>query len=491
MRIIANHHRAARRLALAYVWILAASIALHGEVLPAGPRQVMPKLTSAEQDRLAVQFAPVLVFHPDEEYFPTSPLYPLNTERTAAPLSSLGTPESRIEAYRSLPLAEKEKLATVFYRAYPAVVSGESVVVLEYWFYYVQNDYRVRGNILPFWMDGSHANDLEHVHLLLRPATRDGSRFSIGPLPGDLNFSVKEAYASAHEGKIPANRYEYRSTAKEGPTHFLVELGSHALAPDIDEDGLFTPGEDGDSGSKVLWGIRDSGYTWPRYKTSYMTPRGDGNALVFSYAGRTPESDKEQNDRHLGYQLVPVESLMDRFAQLELTDKQLKHAFETEVFWFNRVFGKDNGRSDKLLVPPPAEIGTDSIGIRGVSSHERHFLAGTVLNVNDPGLFAGGRYSFLTRSRFLPDLMLQVDGIVTRKDKYLSPQVMLSYPIDGFTKIMAGQSMVTDSLTFDRVQWDWVGAIEVRLGDMRISAATRSVGPLRNSAKEFRLFYAF
>ncbi len=68
---------------------------------------------------------------------------------------------------------------------------------------------------------------------------------------------------------------------------------------------------------------------------------------------------------------------------------------------------------------------------------------------------------------------------------------MLSYPIDGFTKIMAGQSMVTDSLTFDGVQWDWVGAIEVRLGDMRISAITRSVGPLRNSAKEFRLFYAF
>jgi hypothetical protein len=63
MRIIANHHRAARRLALAYLWILAVSIALHGEVLPAGPRQVMPKLTAAEQDRLAMQFAPVLVFH--------------------------------------------------------------------------------------------------------------------------------------------------------------------------------------------------------------------------------------------------------------------------------------------------------------------------------------------------------------------------------------------------------------------------------------------
>jgi hypothetical protein len=87
--------------------------------------------------------------------------------------------------------------------------------------------------------------------------------------------------------------------------------------------------------------------------------------------------------------------------------------------------------------------------------------------------------------------MLQVDGVVTRQERYLSPQVLLSYPIDGFTKVMAGRSLVTDSLKFDRVQWDWVGTIEVRLGDMRISATTRSVGPLRTSAKEIRLFYAF
>jgi len=489
--MIASQPRGAARRTLAFLWILAGSLTLHAETLPTGAPQTLPKLTAAEQSRLAAQFAPVLIFHPDEQYFPTSPLYPLNTEKLASPLSTLGTPESRIAAYRSLPLAEKEKLATVFYRAYPAVVSGESVVVLEYWFYYVQNDYRVRGNILPFWMDGSHANDLEHVHLVLRPETRDGSRFSIGPLPGELSFSVKEAYASAHEGKIPANRYAYRDTAKVGPTHFLVELGSHALAPDIDENGLFTPREDGDSGAKVLWGIRDRGYTWPRYKTSYMTPRGDGNAISFSYAGTTSAVESTPDDRHLSYQLVPVDSLEERFARLELSDDQRKHAFETEVFWFNRVFGKDNGRSDKLLMPPPAQAGGESIGIRGVSSLERHFLVGTVLNLDDPGLFAGGRYSFLTRSRLLPDVMLQVDGVVTRRDKYLSPQVMLSYPLDGFTRIMVGQSMVTDSLKFDQVQWDWVGAIEVRLGDMRISAATRSVGPLRTSAKEFRLFYAF
>jgi len=458
---------------------------------PPSPHSLLPGLTSAEQARLAHQFAPVLVFHSEEQYFPTSPLFPLNTESAATPLSSLGTTQSRIQAYKNLPLAEKGKLATVFYRAYPAWVSHEAVVVLEYWFYYVQNDYRVRGNILPFWMDGNHPNDLEHVHLVLRAKSSPGLKFSLGPAPGDLQYSVKEVYASSHEGKIPSNWYDYGDTPRDGPTHFLVELGSHALAPDINEDGLFTPGEDGDSGYKIQWGIRDVGYTWPRYRTSYMDPRSNGNAVVFSSQDATTGGAAPEDQQHLTYELVSVDSLSGRFAQLELTEKQRKHTFENQVFWFPRMFGKDNGRSDKLLMPPPAKVGGDSIGVRGVSSSERHFLAGTVLNVGEPGFFAGGRYSFLTRSRYLPDLIMQVDGVVTRESKYLSPQVLLSYPIDGITKVMAGQSFVTDSLRFDQVQRDWVCAIEVRLGDMRISAATRSTGPLRTSAKEFRLFYAF
>jgi hypothetical protein len=56
---------------------------------------------------------------------------------------------------------------------------------------------------------------------------------------------------------------------------------------------------------------------------------------------------------------------------------------------------------------------------------------------------------------------------------------------------MFGKSLVTDSLNFSRRQWDTVGTIEVRLGDMRISATTRSIGSIRGGAKEFRLFYAF
>ena len=126
-----------------------------------------------------------------------------------------------------------------------------------------------------------------------------------------------------------------------------------------------------------------------------------------------------------------------------------------------------------------------------MSSLERTFLVGTVLSVDEPGLFVGGRYAYLTPQIYLPDLLFQIEGIVTRHDKYLSPQFLLSYPFDGFTRIMVGKSLVTDSLKFSRRQWDTVGTIEVRLGDMRISATTRSTGALRRTAKEFRLFYAF
>lgn len=442
---------------------------------PTGLRAQAVEISPEKQAQLAEQFAPVLVFHHDERYFPTNPLFPIESEVNGIEggllHTRLGTPDTRAAFYDGLTLEEKVKIATVYYRAYPARKSDRSVVVLEYWFYYVWNDYRVRSNVLPLWMSGNHPNDLEHVHLVLR--AEDGG------------YVVDEAYASAHEGKIPANRYRYGDALHDGPTRFLVEQGSHALAPDIDEDGVFTIGKDGDSGAKIVWGIRDRGYTWPRYRKSYMDTRVNEKAIVFEHSAAGADQTS------FSYQLEPVDSMVDGFTKLDLTEKQRERAFEDETFWFTRVFGRDNGRSKELIVPPAPKSGGKSVGVRGTSSSERRLLVGTVLNVEAQGLFVGGRYSYLTSSMYLPDLMVQIDGIVTRNDKYLSPQFLLSYPLDGFTRIMAGRALVTDSLSFGNRQWDTVGTIEVRLGDMRISATTRSTGPVRGGAKEFRLFYAF
>jgi hypothetical protein len=438
------------------------------------------QLSADEQARLAQQFAPVLVFHGAEKFFPVSPLFPIDTKATIfdkeATLRKLGTTESRTASYLEMNLAERAKLATVHYRAYPAKRNGRSVVVLEYWFYYVRDEYRVRGNILPIWAGGNHPNDLEHVHLVLQQVE-----------PG--KFAVEEAYASAHEGKIPANRYKYGSQGHDGSIHFFVELGSHALAPDINEDGIFTTGTDGNSGSKLQWGVRDRGYTWPRYRSSYMSPRSDGEAVVFEEeSAASPGSGHSQV---YSYRLVSVDSLSESFAELDLTGKELKSTFETPTFWFPRVFGRDNGRSKALLVPASPKSGGKSVGILGVSSSERFLILGTALNVDEPGFLVGGRYSFLTRSLIIPDFILETDGIVTRHNNYLSPQFLLSYPFDGFTRIMFGKSLVTDSWDFSPRQWDTVGTIEVRLGDMRISASARSLGPVRAVSKEFRFYYAF
>ena len=442
-----------------------------------------PLLSMELQARLAQQFAPVLVFHSAEKFFPVSPFFsfdtnaPINDKEST--LRRLGTAESRTASYLEMSLADKAKLATVHYRAYPAKISGRSAVVLEYWFYYVRDEYRVRANILPIWAGGNHPNDLEHVHLVLRQVQ-----------PG--RFEVDEAFASSHEGKIPANRYKFGEPGHDGSIRFLVELGSHALAPDINEDGIFTTGTDGSSGSKLQWGIRDKGYTWPRYRSSYMTPRS-GNSVVFEEENAVKSSGNVEGSGAMpvnSYRLESVDSLSMNFTRLALSNKELKKSFEVPTFWFPRIFGRDNGRSKALLVPAPRKSGGNSVGILGVSSSERFLILGTALNTDEPGFLVGGRYAYMTRSLIIPDFILETDGILTKDRNYLSPQFLLSYPFDSFTRIMFGKSLVTDSWSFSPRQWDTVGTIEVRLGNMRISASARSLGPVRAVTKEFRLYYA-
>ena len=255
----------------------------------------MVGLTPEEQSLLAARFAPRLAFHPLEKYFPCNPLFPLELEGIEpghpladgrSPISLLGKPESRVEDYQAFTLEEKARLAVVYYRAYPVMKQSEEWIVVEYWLYYVHSSYSTRNNILPLWVDGNHPNDLEHIHIVLRPDPDSTPRKSRSK--ADTKFIVKEVYSSAHNDWIPANRYRYSEQDQSEQTHFLVELGSHAIAPDIDRDGLYTPGPDGDSGYKMLWGIRDKGITWSRYSQSYMNPRLEPDSVIFSNENPVP-----------------------------------------------------------------------------------------------------------------------------------------------------------------------------------------------------------
>ena len=433
------------------------------------------ELPAEVQRELAERFSPVLVFHPSEQYFPTNPLFPLegpSALSTSEPIATrLGTVAERRAYYEGLTLPQKAGLSTVYYRAYHARKDGEPVVVVEYWFYYIFNAYKVRGNVLPFWIGGNHPNDLEHIHVVLHRS-------------GDDEYALHEVYTSAHEGTMPANRHVYDEAHASDRTRFLIERGSHAIAPDVDGDGMFTPGVDGSSGYKVLWGIRDRGITWARYQPAYMDARTVGNSIVFSYAGAPAEQEG------YAYRLVPVERLQTSFDELRLSRNDRQAIFENSRHLLSRLFGSNNGSSGKLLVPPPRSEDRNSIGIEKFASTERGFMAGVQLNAEQQGAFVGARYAFLLGGTYVPDVMFQADALFVGTT-YLSSQIMIAYPIDGSTTVMVGRGLVTDSLRFENRQWDWVGAVEFPLGRMRLYVSCRSWGPLTKYTQEVRLAYFF
>ena len=300
---------------------------------------------------------------------------------------------------------------------------------------------------------------------------------------GDSGLVLRETYSSAHTGTMPPNRHTYSKEEAVERARFLVELGSHAIAPDVDEDGVFTPGADGSSGYKMQWGIRDRGITWTRYNSSYMDARTAPNSIVLDYAAVVGSSDLDWQS----YRLVPVDELTSTFAELDLSKQDRQSIFETDRHWFRRMFGGDNGSSEKLLVPPARSKTSESIGIEHFASTERGFLVGTQISEELQGLFLGARYAYMLGGTFVPDLMIEADAVIGPQQQYLATQFLVAYPIDGSTTIMVGKALLTDSLSFERHQWDWVGAIEFPVGHMRIYAAFHSWGPITRFSKEFRV----
>jgi hypothetical protein len=465
--------------------------------------QSLLELTQEERSLLAERYAPELVYHAAEVYFPCNPLFALELKAASPGLQSmdhdsaisrLGTAESRKATYLNLTIEEKANLATVYYRVYASRRRSEDIVVIEYWLYYVQNVYRARASILPLWFDVSHPNDLEHLHVVLRVSANGSPNGENSH--SSWQFTIEEVYASAHEGMVPANRYRHFDQSEADSIKFLMERGSHASAADIDRDGRFTPGRDGDSGYKMLWGIRDRGIPWIRYSRSYMFPRLEQNSITFFHEGSESPQGNDSGGvlqgQRFAYRLVPVEKLARDFAGMELTAKQQKEAFESQVCWIMRAIGRSNGNSGKLLLPREPEVKENSLNIENFASTERGFMVGGTNLIAEPGVFVGGRYAFLNGKKYLPDLMLEADGILTTKGKgYLSTQFLLTYPIDATTKLMGGYGFVTDSLRFDRRQWDWIAAIEARLGYIRIYGAMRTWGFVTRSAVDFRISYFF
>jgi hypothetical protein len=192
------------------------------------------------------------------------------------------------------------------------------------------------------------------------------------------------------------------------------------------------------------------------------------------------------------YRLIPAEELSEGIQELDLGPEQRKEIFEVKVNVLERIIGKSGGDSEKLLRPQRPYTRDHSVGLNGFSSTERGILAGITSMADAPGFFAAGRYGFLHGVRYLPDLIFQIEGILTtRKKGYLNPQFLLSYPISVSTKLMGGTALITDTIDFSNRQWDLVAGLEIRLGHIQIYGGYRSGGGVNDEVVDVRLAYFF
>ncbi len=183
-------------------------------------------LSTGERAAIAQAFAPVLVFHPAEEYFPTSPVFPLDpsqlSELSEDPLidlrAGLGSSSERTARYRALSIDDKIEHASVQYRVFSRVVKGRVEVIAEYWCYYVFNAFSVGVVWLPARVPDNHPHDLERVYFVLRPLGG-----AAAPADPDVEwarngFRIERVVTNAHDGNVPPNQYVARGRSSSSTT---------------------------------------------------------------------------------------------------------------------------------------------------------------------------------------------------------------------------------------------------------------------------------
>lgn len=435
--------------ALVLCTLLLASMA---GAIPGAPRELPPE----EQRDLALQFAPILVFHPDEKYLPCSP--EIWKSDSAGPNPS---------EYESWSIAEKSRQAVIFYRAF----SQRERAVVEYWIYYTYSAYRAGGGLFPFWSDASHPNDLEFIFLILE-------RDSLSE-----TWKVAKTISSAHRTN---NVHKVGSSdLRTNRLRFLVELGSHAAAPDLDENGSFDPSVEGQSSSKLTWGVRDSGNIWARYSPSFSSPRTGPDTILLCPEGAIPKLPF--SPRRVTYRLRSTEELE---ASLMEWNNRLPKGSRS---WIAQAFGKPDGGSLSLALPASHEnFGKPKRAEHNRAALERGFFVGYTPILYDYTLLAGARYTYPTPSRYLPDAVFDAYALVCGDgNDYYEVQVVGSYPIDAISSLFAGGAVLGDSIGFDDRQFDWVAGLEVRLNRFRFRPCFRRTGSVSSAWLDFRLMWFF
>jgi len=454
----ASHWHRRRRRAYLTAVITCAALGLGPRALQAQPAPSSPVLSAIQQLSLARAFAPTLVFHPDEVYFPTSSM-PSSAADTAIDGWS-----SRLDLYRALSAQEKRNRAALAYRVFSRVRDGDVEVVVEYWCYYAYNLFSLRGGWLPYRISDNHPHDLERLYLVLRPTGSAGWDAGADESWARESFQIQSVVANAHDGTIPPNQYaapDGRAVAT--PVTVLVERGSHAMAPDINRDGRFTPGIDSTSASKLQWGIRDRGSTWRWYRPSFMDGRGTF-AVRLCGPSRPVDTDTAACSH---YSLYPADGLQRWFQDLQLSASDRREVLG-QTPWLVRTFG--DVRVENLMVPAdPANGRVLDQMLRRRSGTETGFVAGFTTVDHTPTLVVGRRSFWEVPARHAPDVLAEAFALVPTKGRTLfEATVWGSYRLDAITNVVVGFGWYSESGSVSGSL-----GLEVRIGRLRIRPAFR------------------
>jgi hypothetical protein len=449
-----NHRR--RQKCVAWVLALAClAVGFPKSALAAEP--ILQSLPPEQQLTLARVFAPTLVFHALEEFFPASSM---DSRAGDNPVEGWS---SRVSRYRSWSVPERLQRAALAYRVFSRTQNGQLEVVVEYWCYYVYNAFTVRGGWLPYRMPNNHPNDLERLYLVLRPIGQGWQSEAPDEAWARTSFRVHRVVANAHDRSIPPNEYTARDSESIAlPVSVLVERGSHAMAPDLNNDGLFTPGIDSSDILKLQWGIRDHGSTWRWYRESFMDRRNASSVrLCGPIAARDPQADCP------GYTLYPADDLQRQFQELQLSMEE-RHEMVGRTPWLVRTFG--DIRVEELMVPPDPANGRmlDRMLSRRARA-ETGFLAGFTTVDHAPTFVAGRRDFWEVRSRHAPDILTEAVALVpSGRQTLFEATVWGSYSLDAITNVLIGYGWFSENGSASPT----IGA-EVRIGRFRVRPAFR------------------
>jgi len=427
--------------------VVSAAVAMASGRVEAADSPAPLSLAAGQQAAIARAFAPILVFHPLEHYFPISSMLRLGTDGVggstrevnaddqAAVRAGLETWPSRVAGYRTLSLAERIRRAALGYRVFSRVDRGQTEIVVEYWCYYVYNEFTVRGTWLPYRVQDNHPHDLERLYFVLTPTAVESSINDVADEAWARRaFRIRRVVANAHDGSIPPNQYSVPDDTVLAPTvTVLVERGSHAMAPDVNQDGRFTPGIDSTDAHKLQWGIRDTGATGSRYRASFMDAR---DALAPRLCGPT-ETARDELDACPRYDLYPADNLQSWFQGFDLSPHDRKNVLGRSSWWV-RTFG--DVRLETLMVPPDPPDGSvlnamERRQIRGQTG----FITGITAAADAPAIIVGHRYFWNLKPRRAPDLAAEAVGLFSLGRRPLvEGTIWGSYTIDAITNVVIG-----------------------------------------------------